>query len=649
MSEDESKEVPSNTDYAQILHVQRQKVVQFIKSCLEESRSVEKQPRREQNKLNWNYFHGTIDWSHKRPEDPRIHLHKVGVAAERLRAKIKGALMKYDQWLTVERRYHQDGSILPEFVAKNLVIEQLSKAHGKSKLSDAILRGALESRIAVKLSSKQVVKPRFVKKGDTTIREEKTVYQMDLPVMGFEQLHIDVDNQDDPIYIIEEGEVERYRIEALASDDQSADKPYNEEMLEDLGRAPDRSPADEVERAAKGNENQFPRMKQRNNIVVHNYFGHILDDNGSIMKWKNEGGEEVELKNIFCVVANEDKLLIDPTRNTRLSAKSPYIYSDILRSPNNGRKALLDAGTTINQAIDELMSLMLAGAIKSVHNVTWYRPEWIEDKRALSGGIKDGAQLPLNGSAPPGMDPVGTCETGKVPQEAFAMKNSLEQVFAENVLSSQTDMGQTNTANKLATELNQMSTAISDIFDSIGGDIEEVFMGQLGEEALYDVIQNLDDMDEDEVKACFGDMQQLADQFLQLSPKDRFKQVSGIFRFSGKGLRGLIANQAKAQALINLVNTMMANPMTAQSSEMTISVSKLLMQIAKGFGLDVEELAPSEQEKQMIAQKQMIREQALAQSEIMGRQTTGQSSGGSPSATQPGSGSVTGSGAQNLS
>ena len=636
------------TDYEQTLEHQRQKVITYVRNCLQESRDVEKTPRREQNELNWNYFHGTVDWSHKRPEDPRIHLHKVGVAAERLRAKIKTALMKYDQWLTVERHYQNDQSLLPEFVAKALVIKQLDKAKGKSKLSDAILRGALESRIAVKIGSRYVVKPRFV--SDETgklVRKEKTVYQLDLPVLGFESLHIDVDNQEDPLYIIEEGEVDKFRVLELASEEQTTDKPYSLEALNSSGRAPERSDAQEAERAARGNLEQFPRIKQRNTVVIHNFYGTILDDDGSVMKWQLEDGSERELKNVCCVLSNENALLIDPKRNTRLSARAPYVYSDILRSPNNGRKAILDAGTAINKAIDELFSLMLAGAIKSVHNVTWYRNNWIEDKRAISGGIKDGAQLAINDSAPPGADPMGTVETGKVPPEAFSMKGALEQVFAENVLSSQTDMGQSNTSNKLATELVQMNTAISDIYDSVGGDIEENFIGDLGTEVLYDCIQNLDDMDPDEVKACFGDHTDLAEQFLALPPKERFEQVTGIFKFSGKGLRGLIANQAKAQGLINLVNTIMANPMTAQATEMSISVSKLLYQIAKGFGLDIEELVPSKQEVELIKEKQLIRENALAMAEVMGRDTSGASAGGSPSGTQPGgNGTTVGSGSQ---
>ncbi len=89
MAENDSPEPKEKvyTEYDSVLAVQRKRVVDFVRSCAEESRMNEKVPRRPQNKLNWDYFHGNIDWSHKAEEDPKIHLHKIGIAAERIRSK----------------------------------------------------------------------------------------------------------------------------------------------------------------------------------------------------------------------------------------------------------------------------------------------------------------------------------------------------------------------------------------------------------------------------------------------------------------------------------------------------------------------------------------------------------------------------------
>ena len=627
-------------NYSQTLDKQRHDLVDFCNKCTQESRLTEKQPRRAQNALNWDYFHGTIDWSHKRDEDPRIHLHKIGIAAERMRAKFKQALMKYDQWLIVEREYGApDNPALPEFAAKNLLIKHLNYAKAKSKISDAILRAGIESRLGLKVSGKYVTQPRFVSEKGKLVRKEKKVWQLDLKVLPFEDFHVDVRDPDGkPIYRIEDSMVPLYCVQQYADKEPSADKPFRQEAVDSLSTYLDPE-KEEVRQAAKGNYEDNMTLTARKEVLVQNFFGTVLDESGKIYEWKNADGEIFPLEDVFFVCANGKELLTDPTRIKRWSGKAPYVYSDLIRSPENGRKALLDAGTLINQAEDELTSLMLAGAIKATHNVTWYRKSWFADKRQASGGIKDGDSIAIDDSAPPNADPIGTVETGKIPQEAFAMQGTLDRVFAENVISNQIDLSGNLPGKQVrATELVQAGTAISDVTDSIGMDIEEVVIAQLAEEALYEIVQNIDDCDEDEVRACFGMAQDLAEQFLQMSPQERFEQIRGTLKFYGKGLRGLIANQAKAQALINLLNTMMANPLTMQAVETEVSAGKLFKQIAKGFAIDLEEIAPDAQEQDMIRQKQLIREQALAMSEMQqgqGGSPMGQSGGAT---NQPGSG-----------
>ena len=629
------------TEYEMKLADQRKKVASFIKDCADESRLNEKVPRRPQNKLNWNYFHGTIDWSHKRDEDPRIHLHKVGVAAERTRAKFKGALMKYDQWITVERKYLPPDPILPDFAARNLVLSQLKYAKAETRISDAILRGIMESRIAMKVGGEFVTKPRFVRdKADNLIREEKKVWQLHLDVLPFEGFHIDTENSEDPIYQIEECRVDYNKVLGLSSDEQTPDKPFNEKAVKTLGSFAMRE-QEHAEKAAKGNYTDIPKLKQRKQILIQNFYGTILNDDGTIFEWETADGEKMPLENIFCVLANESEILVDPKRNVRWSAKAPFITADPMRSPNNGRKAIIDAGVLVNQAQDELFSLGLAGAIKAAHNITWYRKEWIADKRFLSGGIRDGDQVAIDSSAPPNAIPIGVVRTGEVPQEVFTMQQTLDRVFAENVISNQIDLSGALPGKQVrATEVSSASTAISDVFDSMSGDIEHDLIEPLALEALYEIVQNIDDMDEEEVKMCFEDRTDLAEQFMKLTPKQRFEQVAGTFKFGGKGLHGLMANQAKGQMMVNLLSTIMSNPMTQQAVESEISPVKIIREIAKGFGMDIEELKPSQSESDMIKQKQLIREQAIATQAGGDQQPAAgnPSQGSQPSPEQPGPG-----------
>jgi hypothetical protein len=195
-----------------------------------------------------------------------------------------------------------------------------------------------------------------------------------------------------------------------------------------------------------------------------------------------------------------------------------------------------------------------------------------------------------------------------------------------------------------STEIVAANSAISDVFDAMAADIEDIFIESLAIECFYEIMQHVDEMDPDEVKSWFGGDQDKAEQFLAMSTKDRFADIEGSFKFYGRGLKGLMANAAKAQACINFLNTLTANPITAQQVESQISTAKLGLVIARGLGLDLEEIQPDAQERALIEQKQAIREQAIAQAELMGNQTGAPAQGGGvsqrsqPSPEQPGNG-----------
>lgn len=620
------------SEYEALLRKQREYVADFVKKCAQESELDEKQRRRLKNDKNWDYFHGNIDWSHKDENDPVIHLHKVGVAAERIRSKFKAALMNYDRWLQVDRVKDQPESVLTEHAARSLLFNQLEKAGAATRISDAILNGAIESRMTTKVSGCYKVKPRYVKKGDSTVREEKKVWQLDLPALGFEVFKPDTKSADYPLYQLEEFRTDYYRVLYLASEDGSPDKPFRLESVKKLEAFSERI-QEYAQKRAEGTLYKLDRLKERKPILIQNFYGTVLAEDGSVYEWQDSDGKKTPLENIFCVVANEKEIILDPRRNERWSGKAPYIYIDPMRSPGTGRKAILDAGTDINHAENELFTLMLAGGIKSVHNTTWSRPSWIANKEVLTGGIKDGENIEVTESAPINAVPFGVVQTGKIPAEALTMKQMLDTVFAENVISNRLDLsGDMGDKGTLATQINSAKSAISDVFDSFSMDLEKGYICPLAEESLLEIVQHLDEMDEDEVRACFGSEKDKAETFLKLSPKERASQVLGQFEFKGRGLKGIIANMAHAQALINLLNAMAANPIMMQAVESQVSAPKIFLYIADLMAIDPEKISPDAQERQLIEDKQRIREFALANAQNQGPQ-------GQPgSAQQPGSG-----------
>ena len=135
----------------------------------------------------------------------------------------------------------------------------------------------------------------------------------------------------------------------------------------------------------------------------------------------------------------------------------------------------------------------------------------------------------------------------------------------------------------------------------------------------------------EEILAAFDGDQQKLEEFKALTPQERFAEAANSFRFVAKGLRGQVASAQKAQALINFLSTIMANPVIWDAIQSQISAAKLVKTIAKGLGLDEADFSASPEERKMIEERQKIREQALAQAELQGQGGSKPGQGGSPS------------------
>jgi hypothetical protein len=620
--------------YKSVLNAQRQKIVDFVGGQIENIRMAEKIPRRRQNIKNWRYFHGNIDWSYKKRGDARIHLHKVGVAAERHRAKFKQNLVKFSNWMSVELEDGMEPQVLTPWAARNFTIRALERAKGKTKLSDAILNGEMEGRATLRVGWKKQIVPKFVAKGTELRKVNNMKGQLAIDVRDFEQYFKDIYAVDNALFDFEQILVDYHEVLALSADEPTAAKPYRMEAVKSLSNWRERE-EDDARKESEGNRTKHEPFRGRKRLAILNFYGTILGEDGEVMEWEKSDGSKVPMKNVLVTLGNETEVLRDPVAIPRWSGNSPFVSADLLRSPQHGIKAIMDAGTDLNEAENELFSMMLTGAYKATHNVTWYRKDWISDEKKLSGGVKDGDSIPVDSDAPPNADVMGTMQTGKVPQEAFNMLGLIQRAFAENVFSNLLDLsGNMPTKQVRATEVQESRQAIGDIFESLAQDIEEELIEPFLQECFLEVMQNSNDLSEEEIRAAFGEDVQGAEMFLKMTPQERFADAAGNFRFVAKGLRGQLASSAKAQAMINYLNTLTANPVTLEAVQSQISIPKISKLIGKGLGLDEEEYATSERERRMIETRQLIREAGASQDQQPGQVQPQQ--GTAPAPEQPG-------------
>jgi hypothetical protein len=478
--------------------------------------------------------------------------------------------------------------------------------------------------------------PKFVAKGTELRKLKNKKGQLCIEARNFDQLHVDQHNPERPLFVAEELLVDLHQVLALSDDNPNPERPFRKECVEKLSGW---SNSDHMERKATREGKQDPQDpgKFRKMVQVVNFWGTVLDENGRVLEWEGSDGNKIPLENVFFTIANEEELIRDPIAIPRWSGNAPITHSDLLRAPGQGIKAIMDAGSDLNQAENELTSAVIDGALREAQNINWYRKSWLSDKRQASGGFRYGDSVAINDDAPVNGEAIGTVKSGQVPAGALNVLGIIQRYFAENVFSNLLDLSGAMPSKQVrATEVVQANQAIGDIFESLAADVEEDLIEPFLLECFLEIMQNSKDLSEEEVLAAYHGNEELAGQFLALTPQERFAEAANGFRFVAKGLRGQIASASRAQMAINFLNTLSANPLTLDLIQSTISLPKVAMLIAKGLGFDMEEISTDPNEKWFIQLRQAIREQAIAQAATQEQGQQSPSQGTPPAPEQPG-------------
>ena len=148
---------------------------------------------------------------------------------------------------------------------------------------------------------------------------------------------------------------------------------------------------------------------------------------------------------------------------------------------------------------------------------------------------------------------------------------------------------------------------------------------------------------EEDLAFIFYDVKEKIARFKAMSAKEVFEAFGHSFRFRGKGIRSVAQNARQSQAIINLFSVIVANPLMLDAFERQgVNVTSMMRKVLQGQNLDLEEFIDKET-ADFAKERQLVREDALAQGELEGQGQQQPSAvntpqGGPPSETEPGSG-----------
>jgi len=330
-------------------------------------------------------------------------------------------------------------------------------------------------------------------------------------------------------------------------------------------------------------------------------------------------------QNVVVTVANEKFLIRAPEPNPNWHGLSPFVVAPLLRVPFSvWHKALMDAATYLNIAMDEMFNLMLDGGLASVWGTRQIRPDFLEDARQISDGVPQGETLVLRDGTPLGAKVLEQVATGQVPPDAMNMYGVLDREFQGASLILQLNMGALPPKQVKATEIIEAQQSTMSFFDGVAKDLENRLISPTLWKCWCNMLQHADDTEASEIVAAIGP--EAAQALAMMSPAERFATMAKGAQFKVSGVSAVAARSRTFQKLMAFMQAVAGNPLFMQAFSQRFSADKIIDTMMQSLNLDPRDLEKTEEEK--------AKEAMMAAQQPLGPPMGGP--GGPPGAPGPG-------------
>lgn len=561
------------------------------------------------NRMNWDMYHLNQDFSHKRPGQSKEFLAKQAMAVEQITEFFQQGLVDIDDWWRVDTKPGVDPAQIPISKDEIKVItdryfDKLNDGEGLVPLiGDSVKSGLLGSIIIAKVHGKIKNKSFYsfnqrVKNPDKPLAPGETPELEPVLKRGFKkewELSIDlvepfqygVDPSKRKLFEFQEIYLDWSDVKALAV---GPDAIYDYAILEECGKQMDEDYKTQIDRAREADQ-PIPTIK-RKKVSIREYWGTLVDDQTG----------EIMYENVQWTVANKRHLIQKPIPNPFWHGKSPFIVTPIIRVPGSQwHKALMDAPTLHNKAMNEIYNLILDSGMMAAYGLKQYRPDYMEDESSAAEGFAAGQSIAVSSDCPPGMKVVERIDTGSMSQEALSVYNLTNAEFNASALTNDLRMGAMPDRAVKATEVVESSNSITSIFTGIAKVLEIAFIARLIERSWETILQNADNLDSAEMIALLG--QDRAMKIHAISPQERFAKLIDGTAFSVFGVSKTLAKVKDFKKLTALLQTISGDPILIQEFSQEYSMPKLLQQIMNALDINTTKLEMSPEEKQAAQQR----------------------------------------------
>lgn len=558
-------------------------LISCYKACRQES-SMARFDRIQQNRINFDVYHLRQDWAYKQKGQSREFLPKQAMAVEQGANFIRQGLVDIGEWFRVypEAGLNEAMMKMKPAEIQLLLQRQLAKNDIVDKVGDSIKLGFLGSLMICKVHGEYVPKIEYkvekkfkglsLKKN--LIKKESKVWQLKLSLVRQEDWFPDPTGRG--MYVIQDLYMDHYDVKMLSEGPNAIYDPEVVRML--AGSTYANEGYDKEYNKARETGQNTTTHGYRKQIKLSEYWGNIVDSEGNLIH-----------ENVVMTIANDNFIIQQPTPNPLWHGENPFVAAPIMTVPHGvWGKALMDAPTMLNRAINEMMNLQIDGGMMAVHGIKQIREHWLEDATQVENGIPAGETLRVNASCPPGATVLENVMTSTVPPDATQVMNTLNQEFYASSLTNDLRMGVASYRSVKATEVAEASQSIHSMFSGMAEQIEANYLTKILEKSWKTIAQHTQELDFESLKSLFGS--ERADALKSLTNEDLFAETVLGSKFDVYGVSATLNKQKDFTKLQAMLQTVASSPILMESFNKEYDFTKLLGEIMKSLDINTAKL-----------------------------------------------------------
>lgn len=553
-------------------------IVQITNNYYQESYHA-KRNRMFLNADNFNVYHLKQDYTHKKAGQSKEFLGKQYMSVEQITSFLQQGLQDEKNWFEIDL---EDGVKEGDVSFTTTEIKHLLEREFKWNnmiefIPDAIKLALLGSLMIVKIHGGYYNKRKFFVQPDDQDHNVKRLYKADksswrlkLSLVRQEDWYPDPTGEN--LYEMEVIELDWYQLYKMAQDNPGI---YDMEKVMDCGTMIQQD--QKVKKSRETDQNAtFSTYRRR--IKIKECWGNVVE----------QGTGKLLFENVVWAVANDHYLIRPPKPNPFWHGQSPYVTCPIVRVPHSvWHKALMDAPTKHNRALNEIYNLMFDSGMMSAFGIKQVRESWLDDPSEIDDGVFPGQTLKVNTSCPPGMKVLEQVATGGTPQESIEMFNLTDKEFQTSALTSDLRLGVLPSRQVKATEVVASNQTITGMFNGIVK-IVESNIEKIVEKSWLTCAQYLNDLDEDEISAVFGP--ERAHKLASLSPEERFASSALGRKYKVFGMSTVLNKINDFRKITSLLQTIAQSPVLVQEFSKKYDFGKLLTQITESLEIDTDKI-----------------------------------------------------------